>query len=261
MKYDKQTALSLNWLKPDWSTAYTLEREIADRLPVSKYMNTQQDTRPVHLYFNRDIPKMCHTSLMKAELDDLPRNVLYCTGWSELTDKINLRPKSICFHVGELVHTSAVEIVNMVNTLAKLIGMEETISVTLGVDKETKYQLVKDLQKSNIFGIMPTTISFGADETIKALQAQWNNIPYWPKHILDQLDGAKKPISKSKIGEIKLTPRQEQILYLIRERGSSNKVIAKTLNITESTVKLHVGLVLKKFGVKNRTQLAVFSKK
>ena len=51
-----------------------------------------------------------------------------------------------------------------------------------------------------------------------------------------------------------------QILNLIKERGASNKVIAKTLNITESTVKLHVGIVLKKFGVKNRTQLALFSK-
>ena len=57
-----------------------------------------------------------------------------------------------------------------------------------------------------------------------------------------------------------MTPRQEQIHTLISTRGASNKVIAKTLNISESTVKLHVSAVLKKYGVKNRTQLALFSK-
>lgn len=58
---------------------------------------------------------------------------------------------------------------------------------------------------------------------------------------------------------ISLTPREQQVLSLIRERGASNKIIAKMLNISESTVKLHIGKVLKKYGVKNRTQLAVFS--
>lgn len=56
-----------------------------------------------------------------------------------------------------------------------------------------------------------------------------------------------------------LTPRQRQILALISKRGSSNKVIAKTLNISESTVKLHLGNIFKKYGVRNRTQLALFS--
>ena len=80
-----------------------------------------------------------------------------------------------------------------------------------------------------------------------------------PQFLIDHL--TKKKIKSLTKDEIKLTPRQEQILYLIQERGSSNKVIAKTLGITESTVKLHVGLVLKKYGVRNRTQLAVYSKK
>lgn len=59
---------------------------------------------------------------------------------------------------------------------------------------------------------------------------------------------------------IKLTARQTQILNIINSRGASNKVIARMLNISESTVKLHVGAILKKYGVRNRTQLAIFSK-
>jgi DNA-binding NarL/FixJ family response regulator len=60
--------------------------------------------------------------------------------------------------------------------------------------------------------------------------------------------------------EIKLTSRQAQILKLIQDKGCSNKHIAKTLGVTESTVKLHMSAIFKKFGVRNRTQLAMFSK-
>lgn len=79
-----------------------------------------------------------------------------------------------------------------------------------------------------------------------------------PKHILDRLKVKKGIIKKD---EIVLTPREQQILTLIQERGASNKIIAKILDISESTVKLHIGKILKKYRVKNRTQLAVFSQK
>jgi len=67
----------------------------------------------------------------------------------------------------------------------------------------------------------------------------------------------KKATSDS---DIRLTPRQAQILNIINTRGASNKIIARMLNISESTVKLHIGAILKKYGVRNRTQLAIFSK-
>lgn len=79
-----------------------------------------------------------------------------------------------------------------------------------------------------------------------------------PKFIMDILKNQNSEKTKSK--EIILTTRQKQIYDIISKRGVSNKYIAKMLNITESTVKLHVGSLLKKYGVKNRTQLAVFAK-
>ena len=60
--------------------------------------------------------------------------------------------------------------------------------------------------------------------------------------------------------KIHLTPREIQILSILRTTAPSNKVITRQLNITESTVKLHVGNMLKKFGVHSRTQLIVFTK-
>jgi DNA-binding NarL/FixJ family response regulator len=60
---------------------------------------------------------------------------------------------------------------------------------------------------------------------------------------------------------ITVTPRQSQIVDLILERGLSNKKIAQALNITESTVKIHVSAILKAYGVRTRTQLVVSSYK
>jgi len=69
----------------------------------------------------------------------------------------------------------------------------------------------------------------------------------------------RKPEEKKKNSNI-LTIRQAQVLQLVQERGASNKTIAKILNLSESTVKLHMGAILKKYGLRNRTQLALFSK-
>lgn len=53
-----------------------------------------------------------------------------------------------------------------------------------------------------------------------------------------------------------LTPREQDVLALIA-RGFSNKRIALELGIAEKTVKTHVGHVLAKLGVTDRTQAAV----
>lgn len=80
-----------------------------------------------------------------------------------------------------------------------------------------------------------------------------------PKHVLELVKPKRGSIVRKLT--IELTPREQQILQLIQDRGASNKVIAKMLSISESTVKLHIGKVLKKYGCKNRTQLALFSKR
>ncbi|MEQ9860239.1 two-component system response regulator NarL [Pectobacterium cacticida] len=54
-----------------------------------------------------------------------------------------------------------------------------------------------------------------------------------------------------------LTPRERDILKLLAQ-GLSNKVIARKLTITESTVKVHVKHLLKKMKLKSRVEAAVW---
>jgi two-component system nitrate/nitrite response regulator NarL len=56
----------------------------------------------------------------------------------------------------------------------------------------------------------------------------------------------------------KLTPREREILDCLA-RGESNKGIARTLDLAESTVKIHVQNVLKKLKLSSRVQAAVYA--
>lgn len=56
----------------------------------------------------------------------------------------------------------------------------------------------------------------------------------------------------------KLSPREREILGFLA-RGASNKDIARTLDLAESTIKIHIQGILKKLGVASRVQAAVYA--
>lgn len=244
------------------STCCTYEDEQHVLELLSTSMNNIIDLpnkKPVHLHFlRRGFDPGCDTDKFEQELKKLPVTIIFCDSWEKFTMNFKHFPNSVSFDVAGSNHDTTTDIVSMINTLSKLVSGNANISITARIDKNTSYDTIKFLQKSNIVGIIPSLYDFGEQEVIKALHAQWANIPYWPKHIIEQLSGSTK--STTNLGDITLTPRQEQIFSIIITKGISNKSIAKMLNITESTVKLHMGHILKKFGVKNRTQLVAFNK-
>lgn len=56
----------------------------------------------------------------------------------------------------------------------------------------------------------------------------------------------------------RLSPREQEVLRQIA-RGASNKEIARSLDIAETTVKIHVQHILRKLGVASRVQAAVLA--
>jgi two-component system nitrate/nitrite response regulator NarL len=59
-------------------------------------------------------------------------------------------------------------------------------------------------------------------------------------------------------GDIRLSDRERQILACLA-RGESNKGIARHCYLAETTVKAHLKAILRKIGVQNRTQAAVWA--
>jgi two-component system nitrate/nitrite response regulator NarL len=71
--------------------------------------------------------------------------------------------------------------------------------------------------------------------------------------------GAPKPPPAAAPGELdKLTPREREILGFIA-LGHSNKEIARSLEVAESTVKIHVQNLLRKLKLSSRVQAAVYA--
>lgn len=56
----------------------------------------------------------------------------------------------------------------------------------------------------------------------------------------------------------RLSSKEEQILHWLTQ-GASNKEIARQLGIAEATVKVHIKAILRKAGVQNRTQAAMWA--
>lgn len=67
-----------------------------------------------------------------------------------------------------------------------------------------------------------------------------------------------EPVRESAAGADLLSPREREILLLIA-RGDSNKLIARELDIAETTVKIHVQHILRKLGLSSRVQAAVYA--
>ncbi len=59
---------------------------------------------------------------------------------------------------------------------------------------------------------------------------------------------------------VELTPREAQVLSLLRE-GLANKQIARSLGISQATVKAHLTSVFQRIGVTDRVQAAVWAER
>jgi two-component system nitrate/nitrite response regulator NarL len=81
--------------------------------------------------------------------------------------------------------------------------------------------------------------------------------------MLSQMDGKltdamRAPAKGNAADSVKLSPREKEIIVKLA-RGDSNKEIARELDLSESTVKIHVQGILRKLNLASRVQAAVYA--
>ncbi|HEX6957269.1 MAG TPA: response regulator transcription factor [Ferrovibrio sp.] len=111
--------------------------------------------------------------------------------------------------------------------------------------------------------VMRRAIEFGAaafvpksaalDTIASALQSVLDGEIWLPPE-LESSDGTVPDDFARRVSE--LTPQQLRVLTLLRQ-GKLNKQIAHELSVGEATVKAHVTAILKKLGVRSRTQAVI----
>lgn len=100
-------------------------------------------------------------------------------------------------------------------------------------------------------GFIPKHLSGGA--MVSALQLVLSGERFIPSMLMET--GQGQGSGDKPAGDVlgRLTPRERDILNLLRE-GLPNKVIAARLDVSEVTVKSHLGNMFRKLGVQNRLQ-------
>jgi len=180
-----------------------------------------------------------------------------------ITNYNNL-PDVIKFDYNELegAGMSAINISDLITLTYKLLALKhnckEKIPLLSGfVQQPISSSFQKELIDAgfrgggNSFGVLRDKIKY-VKET-----KHWLLFPdTWSEGVVDQK--IKTPVNRNSV-DFELTFRQQQVLHLIKNRGLTNKQIAKELGVGEQAIKLHISVLLKKYGVQNRMQLALAS--
>ena len=96
------------------------------------------------------------------------------------------------------------------------------------------------------------------ERLIEALQTAVTGESAWTREELRRVTGALATPRLSQDIEVPLTQRESEVLRQMA-LGLTNKEIAKMLGISYETVKEHVQHILRKIGVSDRTQAAVWA--
>jgi DNA-binding NarL/FixJ family response regulator len=96
------------------------------------------------------------------------------------------------------------------------------------------------------------------NEIISAIKAAAAGESIWSREELRRVTGALAAPRNGADGEVALTKRESEVLKQLA-LGLTNKEIAQSLGISYETVKEHVQHILRKIGVSDRTQAAVWA--
>jgi DNA-binding NarL/FixJ family response regulator len=144
------------------------------------------------------------------------------------------------------------EVLTMLSTMTKFVSAKN-INIAVVVPGACDADLIAQLKRNEVLGIIPGLRFFNSEHAIEAYERLRRGQSHWPAVAIAV--PMKRYVRKKKA--VDLTKRQYEIFNLIARRGLSNRKIGEILKISEYTVKIHVSAILKRYGVKNRTQLAL----
>lgn len=140
-----------------------------------------------------------------------------------------------------------------VDGLTALPGLRElapTIPIVVLSGSETPHHVKQALDHGAV-GYIPKSCS--SHEMLAALHIVLQGDIFLPPRLLGKLGTPALTHASYKPTHSTLTTRQMEVLQLLAQ-GSPNKSIAKTLNLAEGTVKLHIAAIFRALNTCNRTE-------
>jgi len=158
-----------------------------------------------------------------------------------------------------VITATAEDIALKTKLLRKLRHSNANLRCVLLLDQCSR-ELVVEAFRSGAMGVC------GRDESCEVLckcidrvhQGQvWANSEQL-RYVLDTLSNGNRGRLTDVRGRVLLTPRQEEIVYLVVE-GLRNREIAKRLNISEHTIRNYLFRIFEKLGVSSRAELILYT--
>lgn len=138
-----------------------------------------------------------------------------------------------------------------------LVGLKRALEMKGGqrvalISGEATREIAEQALAAGAAGFVPKTL--GAKSMINAVRFLAMGEQYAPIDFMTAAEDEEvHPIAQ------KLSPRELQVLKGLTE-GKANKEIARDLDVSEPTVKLHVKTLYRKVGAGNRTQAALIAR-
>lgn len=168
-------------------------------------------------------------------------------------------PDLICLDHDMIDEYDLPKLIDSLKTLLQIRFETVNTGFAIRVVEPINKSEIKQYKSIGVVGLIPRAGSFNYHLNLKAYDNILRGEEFWPNDCVIKSQGTSKKSVENADG-IHLTDRQIQVQRLLCERGLSNKAIARQLNISESTVKIHVSAILKRYAVRNRTQLALAAK-
>lgn len=165
-----------------------------------------------------------------------------------------------CINSPEVISASLVVLCNPgdqtmpeLERLSLLLGQLPVVILSDGEDLEQILRAVRQ----GVRGYIPTSLTLPVMiEALRLVRAGGTFVP--AQSVVTGIRSGNADGSESRGDKALLTARQAEVVAAIG-RGKANKEIARELNMSESTVKVHVRRIMKKLSATNRTKVALMA--
>jgi DNA-binding CsgD family transcriptional regulator len=189
---------------------------------------------------NENIEQLLQKLNTAKNYDDIPETIRFA--YTDLLDR-NIDLKDVY----DVINLTARLAANRLNEKPK-----EILFTGFATDRSLGVEDYKKITSAGFTGCTLSPMIYGIEAARESMHSFNKDPSHWSG--LDPINYKKIIALKVTPMEISLTFRQEQIFNMVC-KGMTNYQIAKRLSISESTVKMHIGIVLKKYNVKHRSQL------
>ncbi len=139
---------------------------------------------------------------------------------------------------------------NRLEGLRKMLALPEAPPIAL-ISGEAPRAVVQEAISTGAIGFLPKTMP--AKSLVNAVRFMAAGEQFVPLELMAPTEKSGHPLAQN------LTRRELQVLQGLTD-GKSNKEIARDLDLSEPTVKLHVKNLYRKIGAANRTQAALLAR-